>query len=82
MEKLLKENPQSDRIDGHFAADPFMAGCKCFLGPAADAGFNAVESRMIKGKIQKFNKQSVVKVCENFQKKKIFGNAKILKIKK
>ena len=79
MEKLLKENPQVDRIEGHFASEPFMAGCKCYLGTAADAGFKVVERRkMINGKF-KFNKKNYAKVCKDFEKKKLYGNVRILK---
>ena len=52
LEKLLKENSHANRIDGNFAVEPFMAGCKCYLGTAADAGFKVMESRKIRGKVK------------------------------
>ena len=78
LEKLLKENPQVNRLDGHFASEPFMAGCKCYLGTAADAGFKVVAHRKIKGKFT-FDKKNYDRVCQYFEHKKLFGNAKILK---
>ena len=77
LERVLEENPETNRIDGHFAARPFMAGCRCYLGVAAKVGFKFVES-VTTGRID-FNEDNYVEVCKRLKKDNFWGVAEILK---
>ena len=81
LQKVLELNPQVDRIDGYMKADPFIAGCKCYLGVAARAGFRFVEDCDPKseGRIE-FTKNDYGKICEDLENCKRKGMAKIYKI--
>ena len=81
LQKVLELNPQVDRIDGYMKADPFIAGCKCYLGVAARAGFRFVEDCDPKseGRIE-FTPDDYGKICEDLQKDKCRKMAKIYKI--
>jgi len=81
LQKVLESNPQVDRIDGYMKADPFIAGCRCYLGVAARAGFKFVEDcdPKSKGRIE-FTIDEYGKTCEAMQKFKCRTMAKIYKI--
>jgi len=81
LAQVLGNNPEATRIDGHFAAEPFMAGCQCFLGTAAIAGFKFLKVGRAKGRIE-FNKENYVTTCTAIEKRNLSGdkmNAKIFK---
>ena len=81
LQKVLESNPQVDRIDGYMKADPFIAGCRCYLGAAARAGFRFVEDCDPKCKERfEFTTDDYGKICENLHKLKSRGMAKIYKI--
>ena len=79
LQRVLELNPEVDRIDIRIDADPFMAGCKCYLGVAARAGFKFVQDCEPAGRIE-FTTNDYGKVCETLQKFKCEGMAKIYKI--
>jgi len=81
LAQVLANNREATRIDGHFAAKPFMAGCQCFLGTAAIAGFQFLKLGRANGRIQ-FTKENFVRTCEALEKRNLSGemsNAKIFK---
>ena len=81
LEKVLELNPQTDRIDGYMKAKPFIAGCKCYLGAAARAGFRFVEDcdDASAGRIE-FTKNDYGQICESLEKAgKCEGKTKIYK---
>ena len=69
LQKLLELNPQVDRIDGYMKADPFIAGCKCYLGVAARAGFRFVEDveDASAGRME-FTTNDYGQICETLEK--------------
>ena len=71
LKKVLEDNPETNRIDGHFAAIPFMAGCRCYLGVSAKQGFNYMES-VPTGRID-FTKDNYGEVCERLEKDNNFS---------
>ena len=79
LQRLLELNPQVDRIDIRIDANPFMAGCKCYLGVAARAGFKFVEDCEPAGRIE-FTTNDYEKICETLPKSKCKGLTKIYKI--
>ena len=79
LQRVLELNLQVDRIDIRIDADPFMAGCKCYLGVAARAGFKLVEDCETTGRME-FTTNDYGKVCETLQKVWTGGMAKIYKI--
>ena len=79
LDKVLKLNPEVDRIDGHFIANPFMAGCRCYLRAAAKVGFKYVQTRL--GCEAEFTSENYVDVCNDLLKKKCAGSAKLFKNK-
>ena len=69
LKRLLKRHPEVNRIDGYFNANPFMAGCRCYLGQAADAGFKFIEDVAVGPTLRiPFTKESYVDVCEKLEK--------------
>ena len=81
VEKVLELNIQTDRIDGYMKADPFIAGCNCYLGAAARAGFRFVEDcdDASAGRIE-FTKNDYGQICESLEKAgKCEGKTKIYK---
>ena len=79
LEKVLELNPQTDRIDGYMKANPWLFGCRCYLGEAARAGFKFIED-CENGERLEFTKNNYGKICEDLQKIKCRGNVKIYKI--
>ena len=88
LDKLLKEYSNIDRIDGAFVAQPFIKGCRCYLGSAARAGFKFVEfiefiniKKVSHGKIE-FGEHNYKSICEEYEKKKsmAMGKGKITKV--
>ena len=69
LKRVLKRHPEVNRIDGYFNANPFMAGCRCYLGQAADAGFKFIEDVAVGPTLRiPFTKESYVDVCEKLEK--------------
>ena len=84
LQKVLELNPQVDRIDSDMKVNPFLAGCRCYLGVAARAGFRFIEdcdlaSEGPEGRI-KFTTNDYEKICETLPKSKCKGLTKIYKI--
>ena len=69
FQKVLELNPKVDRIDGYMKADPFLAGCRCYLGVAARAGFRFVEDveDASAGRME-FTKNDYGQICETLEK--------------
>jgi len=82
LRRILEENPNIERIDGQFMADPFMAGCRCYLGVAADFEFKWVEDcDEVNSERMEFTRTNYVQVCEKLKKRKCKGkNARLYKI--
>ena len=85
LEFVLGMNRHIDQINGFFTADPFIQGCRCYLGRAAKEEFNVVEiskkNMDLVGKFE-FTKNNYATICENLEKKKYTeGYAKITKNK-
>ena len=78
LDRVLELNPEIDRIDGHFTSQPFMAGCRCYLGAAAEVGFNFYQTKQ-EGCESEFSSENYVDVCKKMQKKNCFGSARIIK---
>ena len=78
LDRVLELNPDIERIDGHFCAKPFMKGCRCYLGAAAQVGFNSIDSEK-KGCDAEFTSSNYVEVCKKLEKKKCSGAAVLLK---
>ena len=78
LDRVLELNPEVDRIDGNFCARPFMKGCRCYLGAAAQVGFKSIQSE-VKECEYEFTSENYIKVCKKLKKKKCFGEAKIVK---
>ena len=70
---LLPKYPEIMKIQGYFAANPFEAGCKCYLGQASKLDFRYVQIFFEKkeckpsGKIP-FDEKDYGKVCEDLKK--------------
>ena len=47
LSRVLHENKDVDKITGYFDAHPMIAGCKCYLGSAAEAGFKYSQLKSI-----------------------------------
>ena len=72
LSRVLQENPDVNKIKGSFDAKPMIAGCKCYLGSAARAGFKYVrlESEKEKCNEQKiFNLETYRQICAWYDKK-------------
>jgi len=81
LRRVLLKNPKVDRIDGQFAAIPFMAGCRCYLRVAADFGFKWIEDcDDVNSPRVEFTKTNYVQVCEKLRKRKCERNARIYKV--
>ena len=71
LDNILAKYSELDEIEGFFMANPFMAGCKCYLGAAARAGFKYVQFESTKKKCNKKNKINIKnygKVCKKYNK--------------
>ena len=81
LRRVLQENLNIDRIDGYFVANPFMAGCRCYLGVAADFEFKWVDDcDDVDSKRMEFTRTNYVQVCEKLKKQKCMGkNARFYK---
>ena len=81
LRRVLQENLNVDRIDGQFAADPYMAGCRCYLGVAADFEFKWIEAcDKVTPERMEFTTTNYVQVCEKLKKQKCMGkNARLYK---
>ena len=93
LEYLLREKPEINRIDGYFAADPPIIGCKCYLGAAAKQGFKFVKlkgrSQNLKKKCTGIHKLTVKgrgrkkgyrNLCKYLNDKQCFGPGEITKL--
>ena len=78
LAQVLANNKEATRIDGHFAAEPFMAGCQCFLGTAAIADFKFLKIGSFKKRLE-FTKENYVRICTSLEKRNLSGDAKIFK---
>ena len=77
---VLERHPEVNRIDGYFNANPFMKGCRCYLGQAAKAGFRFIEDDDIEStKSIEFTKENYVEVCETLQKPFVKDMLKFIK---
>ena len=79
LEEVLEEKPETNRIDGSFGANPFMAGCRCYLGVSAKKGFNYMES-VPTGRID-FTEDNYVEVCERLKKDHFSGEPREIEAK-
>ena len=76
LKNLLDRYPELNKIDGYFTADPFIKGCRCYLGTAARANFKFVQ---MQSKIEEcnekteFNDETYGKICDNYKKKNCMG---------
>ena len=68
LAEVLKKNPKVNRIEGSFTANPFIAGCRCYLGQAAKKGFRFVEIGADSSRNFKFTEKTYVKICELIEK--------------
>lgn len=74
---LLLRHPDVNEISFKFAAKPFVAGCKCYLGEAARLGFNTVQvltetymSKKSCAKVRKLTSKNYPDICEKYEKNK------------
>ena len=71
FQEVLDLNPQVDRIDGYMKAEPFMLGCRCYLGVAArqQEPFRFVEDceDASAGRLE-FTKNDYVQICERLER--------------
>ena len=70
LHHLLSQNPNIVRIEGIFSANPFIAGCRCYLGAAAKNGFKYVKLDSSKegcGEEQDFITTPYKTVCKNYK---------------
>ena len=70
---MLQQNRDIDKITGYFDAHPMIAGCKCYLGSAAGAGFKYIQlqsKKEICNEKKLFNVQTYGEICEWYQKHK------------
>ena len=73
LARVLDLNQNVNKITGRFVASPWIAGCKCYLGTAARAGFTHVKLHSEKKKcqgIREFDTKTYGKVCEKYGKQK------------
>ena len=79
--RALDENPAVTTIMGTFAANPWEAGCKCYLGEAARHGFGYVKLEHNKkdkcNDVRSFNKADYREVCANYGKQKCDSPVKL-----
>jgi len=68
LPKVLKKNKKVKWIEGYFTANPFIAGCRCYLGVAAKKGFKFVEIEADPPKSFKFTKKTYVNICKLMEK--------------
>ena len=71
IETELKKHPSVNTIRGVFSANPPLAGCKCYLGAAARAGFTSVTLESKKEACQgtkQINKNNYRDICEAYAK--------------
>ena len=81
LQELLELNPNVNRIDGYMKANPWLFGCRCYLGEAARAGFKFIEDCDDASKERlEFTTDNYRQICEELQKIKVRGNVKIYKI--
>lgn len=68
---LLNKFLDVDEIEGYFMANPFMKGCRCYLGTAARAGFKFVqfhsEHKECNEKLE-FSPKNYTKLCNDFER--------------
>ena len=70
---LLLWYPKINKIDLLFLADPFIVGCKCYLGAAARSGFDNVQAHTIYekcNKIKLLTTQNYANICKEYKKNK------------
>ena len=81
LRRVLQENLNVERIDGQFTANPFMAGCRCYLGVAAEFDFKWVEDcDDVTPERMEFTRTNYAQVCEKLEKQKCMGkNARLYK---
>ena len=75
LSSLLPEHPNVDKIVGYFAANPFIKGCKCYLGSAAKSDFKFLQMMKVRpgapeecSRKISFDETNYGKVCEDLQK--------------
>ena len=78
LAQVLEQNTEAKWIEGHFAAEDFMKGCKCYLGTAADAEFRFVKIGKATRRIP-FTKNNYDKTCKVL--KKIAQRAQVFDVK-
>ena len=69
LAEVLEANPTVNWINGYFNANPFIAGCRCYLGVAANKGFRFVETIAVSEGRFEFTKSDYVQICEDLEKK-------------
>jgi len=86
LSRVLEQNGDLDQIKGEFFAKPILHGCKCYLGAAANYGFQFIklESEKEKCNTKKFFNNELVEgeykpdnyreICAWYKKHKCFGS--------
>ena len=75
LSNLLPKLQKIDKIVGYFSANPFLAGCKCYLGSAAKANFKFLQMTKVLPNAPKecsrkisFDAKDYGKICEGLKK--------------
>ena len=78
---ILEDYPKLDTIRGYFAAYPKVAGCRCYMGAAARAGFKYVtmkSGRDVCDDKQTVNANSYVELCNYYKKHKCGSSERVV----
>ena len=76
LDTLLTRFSDVNKIEGSIAANIYLAGCRCYLGAAAQANFKFVQMASKKEECNEkneFTSTTYRGICDDYQRKNCFG---------